>query len=256
MKTKSITIHSFRGGTGKTVIATNLAGILARKGFKVALLDFDFRAPSLVTVFSEVIRDSVDFWLNDYLNNQCDEKDILIDITNAYKTLKGKLYLGLTNPTINAIQNTMNKSRAWELAAVKKTFSLASFFETSSIDYCIFDTSPGIQYSSINALAVSDLCFIVTGADMVDLRGTTEMLKDIYESLSKKTYIILNKYSPESNSEFARTIESVARHPVILNVPCYCEVLQANRMGLLATQRPGHPFVKKIEELVDKIDSM
>ena len=153
----------------------------------------------------------------------------------------------------------MDKSRAWEAAAIKKVFSLISFFQNTGIDYCIFDTSPGVQYSSVNALAVSDLCFIVTSADMVDLRGTKEMLKDIYENLNKKTFIILNKYSPEGkNAGFvgAEFVESISKHKVILQVPCYCEVLQAHRMGLLAVQRPEHPFVKKIEEITDKIDSI
>ena len=40
-----------------------------------------------------------------------------------------------------------------------------------------------MQYSSVECLAVSDLCFIVTSADMVDLRGTSEMLKDIYTKI-------------------------------------------------------------------------
>lgn len=46
MAGKTIAIHSSRGGTGKSVIATNLAIILARRGLNVALLDLDFRAPS------------------------------------------------------------------------------------------------------------------------------------------------------------------------------------------------------------------
>jgi septum site-determining protein MinD len=258
MKTKSIAIHSFRGGTGKTVIATNIAGLLARKGFNVALLDFDFRAPSLVTVFSKAIDGSVDFWLNDYLNGRCNERDILVDVTAAHKNLKGKLCIGLANPTINAIQNTMNKSRAWETVAVKKTFSLIPFFQTQGFDYCIFDTSPGIQYASINALAASDLCLIVTSTDTVDLQGTKEMLKDIYEGLDKKTYIILNKYYPHRDFDFSQRdlTESLNNHKVILKVPCYCEILQASRMGVLALQKPEHPFAMKIEEVTDKIESI
>ena len=55
-KGRVISIHSSRGGTGKTVIATNLAAIYANKGLNVALLDLDFRAPTLAAVFSKTIK--------------------------------------------------------------------------------------------------------------------------------------------------------------------------------------------------------
>ena len=45
---KSISIHSSRGGTGKTLLATNLAVLYAQSGLNVALIDLDFRAPSLM----------------------------------------------------------------------------------------------------------------------------------------------------------------------------------------------------------------
>ncbi len=54
--TKTLAFHSSRGGTGKTVIATNLATIWAKKGLKIALLDLDFRAPSLAGTFSKAIK--------------------------------------------------------------------------------------------------------------------------------------------------------------------------------------------------------
>ena len=122
MRKKVLSIHSSRGGTGKTVIATNLAAIYAIKGLNVALLDLDFRAPSLVDVFSKGIREPVRHWLNDFLDGRCKAEQALTDVSKAYG-LKGKLLLGLANPAIEAIRNTMEKSRAWEVTAVKKLFS-------------------------------------------------------------------------------------------------------------------------------------
>ncbi len=46
-----LTLHSYKGGTGKTFIATNLAAALASEGKRVCLIDFDLRAPSLAKVF-------------------------------------------------------------------------------------------------------------------------------------------------------------------------------------------------------------
>jgi ATP-binding protein involved in chromosome partitioning len=43
---KVIAVSSGKGGVGKSVIATTLALILSRRGFKVGLLDLDFTSPS------------------------------------------------------------------------------------------------------------------------------------------------------------------------------------------------------------------
>ena len=44
---KIIAVHSYKGGTGKTLMSTNLAAIYAMNKHKVALFDMDFRAPNL-----------------------------------------------------------------------------------------------------------------------------------------------------------------------------------------------------------------
>ena len=55
-----MSIHSYRGGTGKTLLATNLAATYARKE-KVLLLDYDLRAPSLHSLFDQELPD---WWIN------------------------------------------------------------------------------------------------------------------------------------------------------------------------------------------------
>ena len=126
MKEKAISIHSSRGGTGKTMIATNLAAIYASKGLNVALLDLDFRAPSLADVFSKGIRDPVRHWLNDFLDGRCKAEQVLIDVSEAYH-LKGKLLLGLANPAIEAIRNMMEKEQSLGSDGCKETFFLTLY---------------------------------------------------------------------------------------------------------------------------------
>jgi len=261
MKEKAISIHSSRGGTGKTVIATNLAAIFASKGLNIALLDLDFRAPSLATVFSKGIKGPVRYWLNDFLNGQCTVEQALVDMSEGYD-LKGKLLLGLANPAIEAIRNIMEKSRAWEVTAVKKLFSLRStLFSDMGIDCCILDTSPGIQYASINAVISSDISVIVTTLDSLDLKGVENMLVELYDAFAKKTVVLINKVFPETriwSSERQKNLisqmEKVLKHPVIGVIPCYCDVLQAERTSLLAVDKPFHPFLKNLEEVAEKLE--
>jgi len=261
MKAKAISIHSSRGGTGKTVIASNLAMIMAGKGMNVALLDLDFRAPSLSMVFSKAIESPVRFWLNDFLNGECKEEQVMIDVSKIYD-LEGKLLIGLSNPSIEAIRNIMGKSSSWEVTAVKKLFSLlSSLFNNMNVDCCLLDTSPGVQYSSINSAVSSDLTIVVTTLDSLDLKGSENMLLDLYDALERKTVVLVNKYSPESrvlkgkrSESVASSVEGILKHSVIGMIPCFCDVLQQERASIMAVEDPKHPFVKSLEEVAEKLD--
>ena len=82
-----MSVHSYRGGTGKTLLSTNLAATYARKE-KVCLLDYDLRAPSLHSLFDV---DMPDWWINDYLNGDCDIEEAIVEV-------RPNLYAGLANP--------------------------------------------------------------------------------------------------------------------------------------------------------------
>jgi MinD-like ATPase involved in chromosome partitioning or flagellar assembly len=256
---KTIVVHSSRGGTGKTIIATNLSVILANKGLKVAFLDLDFSSPSLVTVFSKSIEHPVSYWLNDYLNGKCRPEQVLIDVSERCN-VKGRLLIGLANPNILAIQNMMRKSGAWEVTAVKNLFSMFElFFNKMEIDCCILDTSPGVQYSSVNALISSDLSIVVTTLDSLDLEGTKNIINELYDALSKETVVLFNKtfkiqvQSQQNIDDSINEIGKTLKHQIIGSIPCYCDVLQAERTSILAIQKPDHPFIKKLQEISIKL---
>jgi len=144
-----VSVHSSRGGTGKTLISVNLAAILARKGRNVSLFDMDFRAPSLSTVFKVGDHRLIKYWVNDFLNGDCPIDKTMIDPTSRYNT-KGKFLVGLANPSIEAIREMMTKDRIWEREALRRLLRLKPILlNNMEVDYAIYDTSPGVQYSSL-----------------------------------------------------------------------------------------------------------
>ena len=77
-KGKALAFHSYKGGTGKTTLISNLAATYAQKGLKICLLDFDLYAPSLVTYF----RKKPDFFINDLLVGDVQISDVLVDLSS------------------------------------------------------------------------------------------------------------------------------------------------------------------------------
>ena len=149
---KIIAVHSYKGGTGKTLLSINLAATFAKRNKKVCLIDFDFRAPSLSTILKI---EKTEHWINDYLNGSYEFEKVLIDLSYRINK-KGKLYVGLANPSVEAIRDMSSKDRKWEMKSLGRLLTLKNHFLVD-FDYLIFDTSPGLQYSSINAIVSADL---------------------------------------------------------------------------------------------------
>ena len=254
---KIIAVHSYKGGTGKTSLAVNLAASYARRGKKVCLMDLDFRAPSLHALFKDK---KAEYWLNDYLNGICEINKVLIDATNDHGN-GGKLLVVLANPSTEAIRDMTAKDRKWEMKALGRLLSLrSSLLNDSCLDYLILDTSPGLQYSSINAIVTADVVLVVTSLDASDINGSQRMTSELYDLFEKKTGILINKViadylsSEKEQKKFNKYIKSIHTLPVLATIPCFCEVLRAAGDFIFSEEKPDHPFTETIEKLATKLE--
>jgi MinD-like ATPase involved in chromosome partitioning or flagellar assembly len=253
---KIVAVHSYKGGTGKTLLSVNLAAAFAKRGKKVCLFDLDFRAPSLATLFRV---EKADHWLNDYLNGTCEIDKVLIDLSDRIHN-GGKLLVGLANPSTEAIRDMSAKDRKWEMRALGRLLALRnSLVEHQDIDYLIFDTSPGLQYSSINAIVSSDLVIVATTFDRSDVDGTKRMLKELYELFEKKTELVLNKVletSARSGKDLQAKAKDIYEVPLLGVVPCFCDILKAEGNTIFAEEKPDHPFTKILDEMTSTIEKL
>jgi MinD-like ATPase involved in chromosome partitioning or flagellar assembly len=254
---KIIAVHSYKGGTGKTLLSINLAATFAKHGKKVCLFDLDFRAPSLATLFKI---DKAEFWLNDYLNGLCEINKVLIDLSHRIDN-GGQLVVGLANPTTEAIRDMSAKDRKWEMHALGRLLALkTSLLGENGFDYLICDTSPGLQYSSINAIVSADLVLVATTFDRSDVDGTRRMLRELYDLFEKKTEIVLNKVldgSAKTDKEEAKAkLKEVYQVPLLGIIPCFCDVLKAEGSIVFAQDKPDHPFTRILNEMAIKIDGL
>ena len=88
-----ISIHSYRGGTGKSNTTANLATLLAAEGRRVGVIDTDIQSPGIHILFNldeAEMRNS----LNDYLWGTCHIKETAHDVTARLGgNISGRVYL-------------------------------------------------------------------------------------------------------------------------------------------------------------------
>ncbi len=296
--TKCIAFHSYKGGTGKTTLAGNFAAVLAKLGFRVCLLDLDVYAPSLQSYFMIEPKK----WINDYLYSEADIGEVMHDLTpkvseidlnskemqsaspqSTQDSVKGKLWIGFSNAKKEEIYKLEGGADTTRKQFLRRFILLREQLITNyDADYIVIDTSPGIRYWSINALAVADILFLTLKAGDLDIEGTKKMAEEIYSSFTKfgtKSFLLLNRVSgycapsplivrPDvttSNKSEPSTfiieapedtdgmLAKEVRMKIMTSIPCYCDIQFLRKEFLTALKYPAHPFAKKIEALTESL---
>jgi chromosome partitioning protein len=212
--TKCIAFHSYKGGTGKTTLAANFAALLAKKGYRVFLLDLDVYAPSLQSYFQA----DPEKWINDFLFENAELKEVVLDFTPLIqnhgggsisntkgKTKCGQLWVGFCNAKKDEIYKLEGSSQLTGRQDTSKKHLFRRFvllremlLSEYQVDYIIIDTSSGIRYWSINALVVADALLLTLKMADLDIVGTRELVQEIYGSFTKfgtKSFLLCNRVS-------------------------------------------------------------
>jgi len=284
-----ITFHSYKGGTGKTTLAANLAGLLAKKGNNVCIVDIDVYAPSLHAYFGDHIQNKIKNTINDYIVGACGVDDLLVEVTPIQQlsergSLGGKIIGCFASPKredilkIEGVKEDKNR-----MSMLKRFINFREeLIEKNDIDYIIMDSSPGIRFWAINALALSDTVFLTLKMGDMDIGGTkmiaNEILAQFKEQGNTKYHLLLNRikgycipYSQigephgshsEANNctltpvadDFIKKLSSETGIDVMTSIPCYCDIQFAQKEFLTVLGFPDHPFSQQIDVLKKLIE--
>jgi chromosome partitioning protein len=259
---RTIAFHSYKGGTGKTTLISNVAALYAKNGFNVALLDFDLYAPSLGAYYKK----KPNLYINDLLTGQSKISEIMHDLTNELD-LKGRFLVGFSSPQKEDINELEVKHDSkWQIEAVRRFIAgKQELVDKYKIDYLFLDTSPGMRYWSINTLATADCIFLLLKDSDMDIEGTRKMINDIYDSLCRygaKYYIILNKVPGSTaagctNEEvWIAELERIVGAQIIGCIPCYCDIQFSRHEFLFSIRQPDHPFSIRLVKVAETIKAL
>ena len=173
-----ILVTSVGENEGKSTIASNLALSLAEKGRRVALLDCDFRKPSLHKIFE--VATPLETSLTSYLLQQkADLNDCLLE------SKKHGIYLGLSKVSGKSITKLLNNGKLAEALQQLRT----------QVEYIILDTPPMLAAADTEVLAsLADTAVLVVRSDYMPTSSVNEGLDRLRKSAPDVCGVVLNNY--------------------------------------------------------------
>jgi septum site-determining protein MinD len=246
-----LSIHSYRGGTGKSTTTANIAAALASLGYKVATVDLDLSSPGLHVIYN-VNQSDLSHTLNDYIYNRCSLKECVVDITNDLGIPNGKLMFVGSSMKPEEISQLMKKD--YEESFYKQ---IANEMEKElNLDYLIFDTHPGIVEDTILAVLSSDISLVLMRMDRQDISGTF-LLTKVLRRMNKVYYVLLNMVPPElaKMPELTEDVSKAIQSPVLTFFPFQNDVLSHRSKGVFMLNHPTHPYsqgIQKVAKIISK----
>lgn len=163
-------LHSYKGGSGKTLFSTNIAQVLMNVYNKrVLLIESDFAMPSFQIIFDN---HKPDIFFNDYLNS----KEISIEEI-IYPNIDSDFGIIFCKEDFNPKDKVHSNDQAW---FYEKLLQLKSDIAKLNYDFIIFDTSPGLHLFTINILTMTDYILLLMRPDSVSYRSLNFLLENIY----------------------------------------------------------------------------
>ena len=180
-----LSFYSYRGGTGKSTIASNIALISAKK-YKTIIVDLDLYSPQLTYIFDI----ENEYYINDYLRDSLftpKSDRTKIELSNVICTsTENNLDLILSNPKITLSDNTI----LHDDVTTRKLFPcFQHMVELLKTEYnvIILDCPGELNYYTLNSIAVSNRAISVNIPTIANVKGMMELLSIFSTALQGKS---------------------------------------------------------------------
>lgn len=245
MPGKIVSIHSFRGGTGKSNISANLATVAALEGKRVAVMDTDVASPGIHVIFG-LGREKIEYTLNDYLRGECDISDAALDLTKRLGIKQGELFL--IPSSMSATDITRILREGYEVSDLKNGFT--EVLREKDLDFLIIDTHPGLDRETLLSMATADYLFVVARIDEQDLLGTAATLSVAKKLQVPEIHIVINKKpSIYEDAAILSEVQSKFKTKVATIIPLLQILIEVGSRYVVTLRHPDNEFTKRIEHL-------
>ncbi|MEA5516984.1 MinD/ParA family protein [Nodularia sp. UHCC 0506] len=238
---KIVSIHSFRGGTGKSNSTANLAGIVASCGYRVGIIDTDIQSPGIHVLFG-FDEKSMNYSLNDYLWGRCNIEKAAYDVSSTLsKTadVKGRIYLIPSSIKAKDITKVLRDGLDFNL--LNQGFQ--EILDILHLDYLFIDTHPGLNEETLLSIAISDILVLILRPDRQDFQGTAVTVEVARKLEIPKMLLLINKALPSLDFDaLQKQVEKAYNAPLAGILPLAEELIQLASSDLFCLRHPKHPF--------------
>lgn len=247
---KIVSIHSFRGGTGKSNTTANLAAQLALMGKRVGVIDTDIQSPGIHILFG-MDGAEIDVALNDYLWQNVAIEDTAHDVTpNLGNNIPGRVFLIPSSIKPGEITRVLREG----YDAKKLTYGLRSLVDALSLDYLLIDTHPGLNEETMLSLVISHMLLVVMRPDQQDYEGTGITIKVARQLEVPNMVIVVNKASPNLPLDALKAkVSSIYDCEVAAVLPHANEMMDLASRGIFSLHYPDHPVSVSYREIAHRV---
>lgn len=252
---KVISVHSFRGGTGKSNITSNLATLIARSGKRVGIVDTDIQSPGIHVLFG-LQEEAIGYTLNDFLWGRCRIEQTACDVSSI---LKQKPSLFGSRGSIHLIPSSIKTGDISRILregydARRLNEGMGELIRKLKLDYLFIDTHPGINEETLISLVISDVLVLVLRPDSQDYQGTAVEV-DVAQRLGvPKTLLVVNKALPSLNfTDLQQQIQHSYQTQVAGILPVCEEMFHLASSHIFCLRYPEHPWTRKVSAIAQNI---
>jgi len=250
--TKIISVHSFRGGTGKSNTTANLAALLAMEGKRVGVVDTDINSPGIHILFG-LDENEMGNSLNDYLWGKCEIQDCAQDVTGRLDAeVKGQVFLIPSSIKAGEIARILREG--YDVGLLTDGFR--DLGEKLDLDYLLIDTHPGLNEETLLSIAISHSLIIIMRPDSQDYQGTIVTV-DVARKLEVPNMMMIVNKTPKSvdMDDLRGRVEKIYQCDVVAIIPHSDEMMILASAGIFALKFDDHPVTKEFKNVVAKVSA-
>jgi MinD-like ATPase involved in chromosome partitioning or flagellar assembly len=247
---KIVSVHSFRGGTGKSNTTANVAAVLAARGQRVGVVDTDIQSPGIHVLFG-FDADNMEHSLNDYLWGKCAIEQTAHNLTSQLEgDLDGEIFLIPSSIKPGDIAQVVRQG--YDVGLLNDGFH--DLVDKLDLDVLLIDTHPGLNDETLLSIAVSDSLAIIMRPDQQDFQGTGVTVEVARKLDVPRMGLVVNKVPPVfSEDDVKARVEQTYGVPVLAVFPHSDEMMMLASEGIFVLRYPDHPLTEKFKNLAEAL---
>ncbi len=247
---KIISVHSYRGGTGKSNITANLAALFAMDGRRVGVVDTDIQSPGIHILFG-LTETGIGRSLNDFLWGHCHIKETAHDVTPGLgANVPGKVFLIPSSMKAGDIAKVLREG--YDVGVLRD--GLHELIDDLGLDILMIDTHPGLNEETLLSIAISDALVIILRPDQQDYQGTSVTVEVARKLDVPRLVLVINKVPALFDPADVRAqVQRTYGCEVAAVLPHSDEMMALASGGLFVRRYPDHPLTTALKQVTSAL---